>query len=293
VELPVTPLERVPAGTGRPAGTLFFKREDLLPFGGGNKVRRFLHFFERRPDCIRAAALSDLGAHTFAVLASMRADPALPLSALTFYERRVPANPYRERLARTYADCADIEVRRGAGVLLWLRWCAAGLVRSSRCRRLGVGGRAPDAHGAYAPVVDECVAQLADAGTPEGPVIHVFPMASGDMAGAFLRRFDERGLADHRVVGVMTGPGFSRAWLRLRYAARARLTLRRAGALTWARYLEAAQACHAATGVWLDPVHAIHAWEVLRHAPEAFAEATVVLWVTCMHMPGAPAGASS
>lgn len=288
MELPVTPLQRVPARNGRPGGALFFKREDLLPFGGGNKVRRFLHFFERRPDRIHAAALSDRGAHTFGVLAAMRADPVLPLSRLTFYEHRVPANPYRERLARTYADCADIEVHRGAGALLWLRWRAAGLVRSSGRCRLGIGGRAPDADGAYTPVVDECVAQLADAGTPEGPVIHVFPMASGDMAGAFLRRFDERGLADHRVVGVMTGPRFSRAWLRLRYAGCARLTLRRARVLTWARYLEAAEACHAATGAWLDPVHAIHAWEALHRAPGALADATVVLWVTCMHMHDAP-----
>ena len=59
-----SPLEEVAGGLGAAGPRLFLKREDLLPFGGGVKVRRSLPLAadgDPRP----IAVLSDRGAHTF------------------------------------------------------------------------------------------------------------------------------------------------------------------------------------------------------------------------------------
>ena len=74
------------------------KREDLLPYGGGSKVRRLAPWLRALPAASGVACLSDVGSHTFLVLARLLASGEFPVERLLFLERRVPTTPYREAL---------------------------------------------------------------------------------------------------------------------------------------------------------------------------------------------------
>lgn len=289
IELPVTPLQPVPDYFGRHAGgpRVFLKREDLLPFGGGNKVRRFLCWLQERSDKgqlagSRVAALSDRGAHTFLVLARMAASGRLPVRSLLFWERATASSPYSEKVRQGYLDRADVKVHSGGLLSLLLRYAWARLFRRTALCVLGIGGSARTVGQPYRGVFLECTRQLAEHGHETVRTWHVFPIASGNMADGFLRTMREESLRNHRLIGVLTGPMPSRLWVRLRYALETRLSLLRLPRMKWRQFQEMAASFHRRTGVWVDPNHAIYAALALDRLPSAVGpKDAVVLWITC------------
>lgn len=279
--LPETPLERVDTG-GR---AVFMKREDLLPYGGGNKVPRFLHALARRTSERRVAALSDYGSHSFTVLTAMLRDPALGIDAIELWELPVAPDPYRRALARRYAETPGVHVRRGSTAGLLARWVWRGVARGSDTYRLGIGGTVSRSAASYEPTVRACVRQLEGAGA-DGAVVHVLPLASGDTARAVRAALRAAGRGQDHVAGVITGPWIGHAALTLRRPARLHLVKPRA--LDWEAYVAAARACHGQTGVWLDPEHTLPAWDTLARLPAAVRDMPVVFWVTCPRIQAPP-----
>lgn len=281
--LPVTPLEPVPSHTGSGMPRLFLKREDLLPYGGGNKVRRFVQWFEKNPAVRRVAVLSDRGSHTFWTLAQMLEGP-LRKSALNnfvFLERRRRPNPYIERLRQGYSPHPQIEVRTGRFLWLWLQYLEMKFFSGKGTRTLGMGGSIRNADAAYAAAMEDCVKQLAEAGVDGKRVWHVFPIASGNMADSFLRTFRKANLNEHRIFGILTGARPARLWMKLKYRFEPRILIKKRRRVTWRRYERAARHCYQLTGIWLDPRHTVCAWRALTRMPaEITAEDVIVFWVT-------------
>lgn len=291
-ELPITPLQAVPDFfTPRGAGpAVFLKREDLLPFGGGNKVRRLLCWLDEqvragRPPG-RVAALSDQGSHTFGVLSRMAAEGRTPIRSLLFWERATPPTPYSRRIREGYLHRPDVVVQPGSLPGLLLRCASSRLFKRSEVAVLGIGGSVRTVAQPYRGVFAECREQLGGQGKGRARTWHVLPVASGNMADDFLRSIREGGRHNHRLVGVLTGPLPSRLLMRLHYGRERKMTLLRMPLLAWQQYLEAAAEFFGRTGVWLDPNHAIHAARALaRLKCSAGPDDAIVLWVTCPFIP--------
>lgn len=277
--LPVSPLQRVPGRVlGIPAHVeLYLKREDQLSFGGGNKVRRLLHWKTMHPHLQRVGVLSDRGSHTFYCLSRM----AEQFAYITLYERACEATPYRETLREVYQSTPGVQVIEGSLPLLWLRSQQEG-----ECL-LGIGGALPECADAYRAPMEECLDQLAYEGKNHLLTWHVFPIASGTMADGFLQVFRERGLHNHRICGVLTGHTLSKPWLHWRYRMQLNVCLWRTSPLSWVGYRDLAREMHESTGLWVDPNHGIYSWSIL---PELCASMTrenvLIYWVTSPDLTG-------
>lgn len=281
-ELPETPLE--PFIDSPPGGpTILFKREDRLPFGGGNKVRRFLTWLDERGGGPRsAAAFSDAGSHTFAVLTRMLEAGTCGIERLLFWERARPNTPYVERVRRMYAKHPRIEVVRGPTWLLTLKRLFCKTFRRSNWNVMGIGGAVTTHTLVYEPVLNELVRQLDAAGFAGRRVWHLLPIASGNTAEGLRRVWRERGWTNHRMLGVLTGPRFTRWFVRRRFNRSDDVTLVSAPAVSYDDYVAEAETFLRRTGIRLDPVHTIHTARLLRNLPPCVTpDDVVVYWVTC------------
>ncbi len=285
----ISPIEIV-AIDGR---QVVLKREDLLAHGGGNKVHRYDSLFTRIGRVRRLVALSEPGAHSLRALVHYLVGPddRQGAESLLLLETRRPLTPYARRLQAQYLDRAGVEVQRGPLWLQLLRLSWYRLVgRFSGTRTVGVGGHVSLRPGVFGEVLSGCRQQLDEAGL-NGPAVHVFPIASGQMASGFLDRLHST-RSDDRLAAVTTGPGISRLWLRLRHAFSRRMTLHPARPFDDAGYRALATRFHTRTGVWLDPRHTIQLAALLEDA-RLPAEATPVLWITCPRVDGLPISCSS
>jgi hypothetical protein len=264
--LPPSPLQPLPGGG-------FAQREDLLPFGGGAKVRRLLPWLRALPPGARVVCLSDEGSHTFLVLARLLAGGAHPLRALLFLERAVPRTPYRAAVRAEYLADPRVRTLRGATAALWLRSRAMGMLPGrARWSRLGTGGTTGGDGAPHATAFRACAEQLSALGV-EGLVAHVLPAASGETARGFLRAMDGGVPGRHRLELVATGPAIARRRLLRLLGGDPRIALRAASAVPVDRSLP----------LPLDPVHGLPtagAFAEVRRRGE-----TAVLWVTSPRPP--------
>lgn len=274
-----SPLEALPPWPGLPP--VLVKREDLLPHGGGAKVRRFLaHLAAARPDDRRPlAVLSERGAHTFVTLARLQADGALR-RPLVFLEAPAPRTPHAEANRALYAGRAGIRVVRGPLALLGLRW-AAMRARPRTIECLGVGGQTPGGVAAAAAAYDEVRAQLDARGPFPGRTLHLLAAASGTLVAGLAAGLARAGARDGLAV-ALTGPALARRRLRRRYAGDERVFVLPYPPPSADGATAAARAFEAHGGVTLDPRHALRAWmAALDAAPRIAAAAErLVLWVT-------------
>jgi len=284
-----SPLQESPA-LARALGVerAFLKREDLLPWGGGNKARRFGALLASRAELVRRVfAMSNRGAHTFFTLAQML--PALaagsgcdPVELHTF-ERDVGGGGYRDEMEAAYARFAGIRRRIGDARRLSVELARARLSRRPGDLFLGLGGRQTGRDNPYRAAVGEDRAALAAA----GPATHLVAVASGGMAAGIAAGLDDHGLSGE-VVGVLTAEPWGSVGLRLSHARRrgrvriVRSPLGLSPATTTSRHLAVIERVAADTGVVVDPHHMAH---VLAAAYAEAARGTlggaVVLWVSC------------
>jgi hypothetical protein len=288
-----TPLEAVPPWPGLPP--LFLKREDLLPHGGGAKVRRFRAHLEagaaedRRP----LVVLSERGAHTFLTLARMQRDGVLR-RPLVFLERAAARTPYAER--NRAEILAGPDVRLITGPLPWLLLRLAWLRRRpAKFEVLGLGGQTPGGVAAAGEAYREARAQLAALGPCAGRTWHLVAAASGTLAEGLLRGIQERGAVGETLLVVPTGPPMVRRRLRHRLRSEPLVTVLPTPSPAWRSALAAARAFREHSGVWLDPRHALRAWLAACSPPLArtVPQDRFVVWTTGPHIgdpgPGAPA----
>jgi hypothetical protein len=279
---------------------LFLKREDLLPYGGGNKVRRFLLWLkelsEREGICTNGvgsktiAVLSDQGAHTFHVLTRMLEAEVSPVASLLFWERTKPKTAYSDNIRRAYLDRPNICVQSGASVEMLLRFLRTKWVVPRDTVVMGIGGSVRTKGQPYRGAFKECLRQLAEFGRAGARVWHLFPVASGNMADSFLRTIRDEKLTDHRVIGVLTGPGLlSRLMVRLKYLLKQNIVLVRRPKLSWPEYLAVATRFFKRTGVWVDPSHCSYAASLLEDLPRFICgDDVIVFWITCPFIEDGP-----
>jgi len=265
----------------RPDGRVFLKREDLLQPGGGNKVARFDAFFARHGRVRTVVALSNPGAHSLYVLSHYLTGPERESGAdrLVFLERRMPLDPYFAALRQSYLHNPRIEVsRRPLWIQLFLFTLYRWFGRLVGARTIGIGGHLQQRPNPYLPAMEKCVQQLQQQAVT-GPVVHLFAVASGDMADGLLQYVEAHPELDHRLVGVMTGPVATRPRLRFRYRRRSRLKLVQARPMNRRGYERTAETFYARTAVWIDPLHTA---QIVRPAllSETGKGATLVLWMT-------------
>jgi len=303
----VTPLEPLVEGAGGSGSgrIIYLKREDVLPFGGGNKVRRFLAWLaEARRDSDSSGAdrgdgqsaklhrhldqfesigvLSYRGAHTFLVLAEMFRRGLVPARSLTFWETQREPNPYTELVRRKYLDQPNIDVIGGGTVRLLGQMTWARIRGGPRRLVAPIGGSMAPVAPPYREPLDQCIAQLAALGHRSERVWHLIPASSGVMLDGLRRAIRDRGADDHRVIGVLTGPLAARLKVAWRSRAQRDVLLVQPQRTSWRSYLRLARSFFAQTGIWVDPTHMIYSVRVLRELPRAVQPCDIVVaWITC------------
>jgi len=276
----ISPLQRAER-LGR-GGSVLLKREDLLRPAGGNKVHRFAALRSGADTPRRLVTLSDPGAHSFEVLRRFLHEHGQEagIDRLLFLERPRVISPYQMRIRQRYLEDPRVEVRTGPLLLQLLRLVLLRLfARLTGDRVLGIGGHVEQEPNPHTEVFRACVEQL-DADGYRGEVLHVFPIASGQMADGFLRYLRAHPQRRHRLLGLVTAPTLVRPWLWLKYWRRPEIELLPVRPVDYPAYLRNARDFHARSGVWLDPQHSIHLADFLHSTTETRAP-TIVLWVTC------------
>jgi hypothetical protein len=276
---PISPLQRV--RTFPQQAQIFLKREDLIEPGGGNKVRRFQAFFEQHGLLDRVVAMSDPGSHTFQILLHfLRQHDGKGAKQLHFLERAASTSTYSDQVRKLYVDHPQVTFSHAPAFIQLIKFLAYKWF--SGVQTIGIGGRVQLSPNPFEMAFDECIRQLQEYNI-EGPVIHLFPIASGNMLDGFLQRNARSAQMDHSFIGVTTGYRFSIPWLKFKYRRYREVTFVRPIHHTMKQYRKRAARFHQHTGVWLDPIHTLHLCDVLETHP--FQEqSTIVVWITCPYI---------
>ncbi len=257
--------------TGLAPFPVILARMDLLPFGGGSKIPRFSAWLDQHPYAKRLALLSDPGSHSFVSLARLLKDRNL---SATFFERKVPLNPYTQANRNCYLDNPAIQVRS-------LRNAATGMVLLStffdkQTVWLGPGGYVKGYGQVYETFWHQAELHLKALGLNQAT--HLLAVASANTLDSLLTYYLNAG-TQPSVAGVLTGTPHLRGWLRRRFKAVRSVQFFVPQQLTWDQYQQASQLFWKKSGVWLDPLHTIQLSELLPRLPPTTSAA--VLWVTC------------
>jgi hypothetical protein len=256
--------------------SFFVKREDYLTPGGGNKVRRFHAFFQRYPNLKRMVTLSDRGSHTFLISHYFQTNK----HHFLFLERKRPKNEYSDRNKQCYKSNENTTViSKSFWKLLLLYGYYRFLCFDPRVKTIGIGGKVSEKLNPSANALEECMQQLEEM-NEKGTIIHLFPIASGQMADGFLRVRHAR--TRHHLFGVMTGDKATLLSLRYKFRKnKEQLTLIRKKNLTPEILDEKAISFYQATGIWVDPIHTVHLLPALEKITLTDKSSKVVLWITC------------
>ncbi len=253
---------------------LFVNRLDLV---GGNKVFRLRQFFKGRENIETLVAFSYPGAQTFHALnaynSSLEKDRQMKL---LFLEQETQTNPFTEAKRNVYLKQENIKVINAPFWQQMLRFFFYKYFGGKKYTTLGIGGHI-DLNGGnpYAEVYNDCCSKLDDG----QEVIHVFSIASGNMADSFFKIIDQTN-NKHQLAGVTTGGNKTFPYLSYKYGNKQNVTLYRPLDYSYEIYKEKTKAFYQKSGFWLDPTHTIHLLDVLDQnlLPK---EATIVMWVTC------------
>lgn len=246
--------------------TVFAKRLDLV---GGNKGFRFMQFFKEHKNIKTLVALSNPGAHTFHVLKDGKLN-------YLFLEQEMETNPYTEARREIYLTQKNIQVIQSPFWQQMIRFFYYKYFGKKEYTTIGIGGHIDlkDTN-PYEKVFRECCEQLTSVSTIGKKVIHLFPIASGNMADCFLQL-----LSDHQLAAVTTGGKRTFPYLQFKYRSRKNICLYKPLDYSYEEYKEKAKSFYNKSNFWLDPTHTIHLLDVLDQQllPK---EAIIVMWITC------------
>lgn len=259
---------------------IYAKRVDLLQRGGGNKVPRFDAFFKKHGHLKKVVTLSNPGAHTFFILKNyLTTDPDKPgAESFIFLERSMAANPYSQALSNEYLKDHRIKVYRKSFfkqffIFLYYKFFKLG------AKTVGIGGHIRLRENPYEALFLEAINQLKDLTDNIKEVVHILPIASGNMAEAFLKTIEKHKITRHSLYGLMTGDRATFLFLRMKYFFNHNIRLFRPGIYDYDRYIKKAKFFYKYSNIWLDPVHTIHFTDILND--HFLQNKIVVLWITC------------
>ncbi len=283
----ICPLQQIPNGYGK-YQNVFAKRLDLIKPGGGNKVFRFQQFFKEHKNIKTLVALSNPGAHTFHILQALIPSPS-PVGEgdikFLFLEQEMPTNPYTEARRNLYLNKEGIKVIQAPFWKLLLQFLYYKYFGGSQYTTIGIGGHIDLKNSnPYESVFKECIEQTPLLTSPqrreeERQVIHLFPIASGNMADCFLALIPKED-QKHYLAGVTTGGKRTFSYLNFKYGSNKNLSLYKPLEYSYKTYTEKAKLFYEKTNFYLDPTHTIHLLDVLDQEllPK---DASIVLWITC------------
>ncbi len=276
MSIKISPLQEI---TNHPWGDfrLLLKREDLLIPAGGNKVRRFDAFFEKRGHLKAVMTLSNPGSHSFHVLTRYLKPGTEEAGCdhLYFLERNIRMSPYHKSRRQDYLFHTGVTVIPGDIISLLSRQSD---LRRQGVAQIGIGGQVSIHPNPYLAVMEQCVGQLREAGI-DTAVEHILPVASGNMADGFLKYIQDNRLKGQTLLAIMTGALPSRWMLRIKYFREEYLKLKLPVKIDYAAYKVLAHQFHEVTGVWLDPGHTIQFMPFLKKNSSLKGK-TLVLWMT-------------
>jgi hypothetical protein len=267
----ICPLQKI-EGEWSGYSKLFAKRLDLV---GGNKGFRFQQFFKEHPRIETLVALSNPGAHTFHVL---QTDSKMQF---LFLEQQMTANPYTEARRSLYLNQENIKVIQAPFWQQLLRFLYYKYFGGIKYSAICIGGHIDlkDAN-PYEDVFKECCEQISlfysqPKGVDAKEVIHLFPIASGNMADCFLAIH-----TDNKFVAVTTGGKRTFSYLNFKYRSTKNISLHKPLDYSYEVYKEKAKVFYDKSNFWLDPTHTIHLLDLLDQEllPK---DAIIVMWITC------------
>lgn len=262
---------------------LFFKREDLLKPGGGNKVRRFKAFFKQYGYVNRVTTLSDPGSHTFQILKHFAAPKGTPGAGhLVFLETNRTLTPYTQKGQESYVHHPQITVKKAN---MWQQYATYLLSKStsSKGQTIGIGGHVKLPINPFTQAIDECLQQLVLAGIDTQNVDHLFPISSGNMMEGFLHHPQSD---SQNYYALMTGDKWSIPYLKYAYLRKNNVHLLPVYQNdTYNQLQTKILTFHERSNINLDPIHTVHMLDVFipkkNHPINKDTSKPLVCWITC------------
>ncbi len=252
---------------------LFAYRLDLV---GGSKVVRFQHFLKQHSTIETLVAFSYPGAQTFHVLNALNSSLEKNRQMkLLFLEQEAKENPFTEARRDLYLKEENIKVINAPFWQQMFRFFFYKYFGGKKYTTLGIGGHIElNGGNPYAEFYNDACSKL-----ESKKIIHLFCIASGNMADCFLEIIKQKN-NKHHLAGVTTGGNKTFPYLSYKYRNEKNISLYRPQDYSYEAYKEKAKAFYQQSGFWLDPTHTIHLLDVLNRnlLPK---DATIVMWVTC------------
>lgn len=245
-------------------------RLDQLPFGGGNKVPRFIEFFSNNEKIKTLVAMSDMGAHTFNALIEFYENQGIhQIEKMIFLENTIGMTDYQEAIRQRYQSHPAVKVHSGSTWKMFVLYAYYKCMR--RCTVLGIGGHVKVKAPFFGMIFKDCLIKL-----PVSKVLHILPVSSGDMLKEFLKVADSE---HHRFIGIMTGNPLSRLLLKYQFRHYKNVRLIKPKLISEEQYIKFGKKFYKETGISLDPVHSIQSMYLGNHLRRLHKE-NVVIWMT-------------
>lgn len=279
LDLPETKLKTVII-PGKNTPRFFLKYESDLPFGGGNKVRRFLCWLDENKDAKEIHIASDVGSHSFLVLSQILQDLRYKHLVATFWERENSNfSPYRTQIRKNYLNNNKIRIQ-SYHFLFFYKWLL-NYVSRNKTVLFTLGGSVFLKNNAYQKTLSECISQLKQFEITHQRIWHLLPIASGTMSDAFLAFFEENKLYNHKIIGLLTGDKLLRPYLILKYFFNKHIHLLETQSISWEKYIGLTHHFYEQNEILLDPIHTSHLALFLQKIPKWInQEDVVVVWLT-------------
>lgn len=255
---------------------IFLKCEYELPYGGGNKVRRFIQWLDENPYTKEVHIASDKGSHSFLIMNYILKNSCYQHIKGIFWEKENSTFiKYRENNRQIYLGNANITTRKFS-IQFYLNWFF-----SSNDHLYSLGGKVNTQKNAYEKAMNECIHQLNALKQTNHTIWHLLPLASGTMSDAFLSYFRQHKSNQHKLIGLLTGDKIYRKFLKTKYLLTQNIYLLETETLTWNHYVTLAQQVKENHQIVLDPIHTCHLWNFLRNIPDWISSKDlIVVWLT-------------
>lgn len=275
IELPVTSLKPILLGK-RQLPLTFLKCEFELPFGGGNKVQRFIQWLDEHPQTKEVHLASDEGSHSFLIMNNILNNARYQHIKGIFWEKKNSTFiKYRENNRRVYSKNKNITIKKFT-LQFFINW-----LRSANHQLYSLGGRVVTKQNPYEKTMEDCITQLHPFIILNQPIWHLIPLASGTMADAFISYFSQHQLHQHKVIGLLTGNKSFKNILKLKYMFSNKIHLLETQMPLWNHYVTLAKQVESTHQLLLDPIHTCHLWKFLQTMPNWISnQDLIVVWLT-------------
>jgi hypothetical protein len=264
--------------------SFYVVREDLVPFGGGNKVRRYLSWLKENPTVSEIHILSNPGMHSLLSICTILKDMNFHHIKLFLWELNVKLTEYTRLVRQRCLESGAIILSSRNSFFTLVRFLYYKFKRKANCL-YSIGGKVELVQRAYAEAIDQCLQQIPLCESQQKEFIHVLPCASGMMVDDFLSYFKKNNITNHSIIACATGPYLPSLLLKIRFFFVRQIHVFSKPILSQEIINSIVGRVSDHYGLKIDPIHGVFAWQLLLQFLDVDRKnSSYIFWCTSINM---------